>query len=93
MQNENNKIFGSDYITPHKNNDSESDIPDEFCEPNPIKFLKVLPAVTFKFQFKSADKNSLSENILKEYIELFKQIILDFGLGAKTNIGYGKFQE
>ena len=30
---------------------------------NPIKFLKVLPAVTFKFQFKSADKNSLSENI------------------------------
>ena len=88
-QNQNNKIFGSDYITNHFSNEENG----MFKEPNPIKFLKVLPAVTFKFQFKSADKNSLSENILKEYIELFKQIILDFGLGAKTNIGYGKFQE
>lgn len=88
-QNQNNKIFGSDYITSHFSNEENG----MFKEPNPIKFLKVLSAVTFKFQFKSADKNSLSENILKEYIELFKQIILDFGLGAKTNIGYGKFQE
>ncbi|MFW2554651.1 type III-B CRISPR module RAMP protein Cmr6 [Aliarcobacter butzleri] len=78
-QNENNKIFGSDYITNHYSNEENG----MFKEPNPIKFLKILSGVTFKFQFKCDEK----------YLELFKQIILDFGLGAKTNVGYGKFQE
>lgn len=73
------KIFGSDYITSHNSND-ENGI---FKEPNPVKFLKVLSGVNFKFQFKAT----------KEQVELFKQIILDFGLGAKTNVGYGKFEE
>lgn len=88
-QNQNNKIFGSDYITSHFSSEENG----MFKEPNPIKFLKVLPAVTFKFQFKSADEKTLSTDNLNQYIELFKQIILDFGLGAKTNVGYGKFQE
>jgi len=88
-QNQNNKIFASDYITNHFSSEDNG----MFKEPNPIKFLKVLPAVSFKFQFKSADEELLSKNVLNEYIELFKQIILDFGLGAKTNVGYGKFQE
>jgi len=26
-------------------------------------------------------------------MSIFKEIILDFGLGAKTNTGYGKFIE
>ncbi|MBV5278475.1 MAG: type III-B CRISPR module RAMP protein Cmr6 [Campylobacteraceae bacterium] len=78
-KNENNKIFGSDYITSHFSNEEDG----MFKEPNPIKFLKVLPNVTFKFQFKAP----------QEYVDLFKAIILDFGLGAKTNVGYGKFIE
>lgn len=78
-KNQNNKIFGSDYITSHYSNEENG----MFKEPNPVKFLKVLPDVTFKFQFKAP----------KEYVELFKAIILDFGLGAKTNVGYGKFVE
>ncbi|MDN5077920.1 type III-B CRISPR module RAMP protein Cmr6 [Aliarcobacter butzleri] len=72
------KIFGSDYITNHYSNEENG----MFKEPNPIKFLKILSGVTFKFQFKCDEK----------YLELFKQIILDFGLGAKTNVGYGKFK-
>lgn len=78
-ENEQNKIFGSDYITSHFSNEENG----MFKEPNPVKFLKVLPDVTFKFQFKAPD----------EAIDIFKKIILDFGLGAKTNVGYGKFQE
>lgn len=73
------KIFGSDYITSHYSDEELG----EFKEPNPIKFLKILPGVTFKFQFKA--KN--------EHVDLFKKIILDFGLGAKTNVGYGQFKE
>jgi CRISPR-associated protein Cmr6 len=78
-KNEGNKIFGSDYITSHFSNEENG----MFKEPNPIKFLKVLPEVTFKFQFKAS----------KEYVDVFKKIIIDFGLGAKTNVGYGKFKE
>lgn len=74
------RIFGSDYITSHYSNEENG----MFKEPNPIKFLKVLSGVTFKFQFGF---------INDEYLDIFKQIILDFGLGAKTNVGYGKFQE
>ena len=72
----NKKIFASDYITSHTDG--------EFKNPNPIKFLKILPNVTFRFQFKNIDENTK---------ELFKNTILDFGLGAKTNVGYGKFKK
>lgn len=77
--NEERKIFGTDYITSHFSNEKDG----MFKEPNPVKFLKILPQVTFKFQFQAP----------KEYVELFRKIILDFGLGAKTNVGYGKFIE
>ena len=70
-------IFGEDYITSHFSDEKGG----EFKDPNPIKFLKILPNVTFTFQFSCSD----------DQLELFKKIILDFGLGAKTNTGYGKF--
>jgi CRISPR-associated protein Cmr6 len=78
-QNKEAKVFGSDYITSHFSNEPEG----MFKEPNPIKFLKILPNVTFKFQF----------NAPKEDVKLFEAIIKDFGLGAKTNVGFGKFIE
>ena len=77
--NKDKKIFGNDYITSHYSNEPNG----EFKDPNPIKFLKILPEVTFRFQFKCDES----------YLEIFKKIILDFGLGAKTNVGYGQFRE
>jgi len=79
--NEDKKIFGSDYITSHYSDEPNG----EFKEPNPIKFLKILPEVSFRFQFRFLEKDD------EVYLELFKDIIQDFGLGAKTNTGYGKF--
>lgn len=73
------KIFASDFITTH-HSDKEM---GEFMSPTPIKFLKILPEVTWQFQFQAEPKD----------IALFKQIILDFGLGAKTNVGYGQFRD
>ena len=72
------KIFASDYITSHHSDDPMG----QFKEPNPVKFLKVLSGVTFQFQFKGR----------KEDIALIQAIILDFGVGAKTNVGYGQFE-
>ncbi|KLE02184.1 type III-B CRISPR module RAMP protein Cmr6 [Aliarcobacter butzleri] len=76
----NNKILGDDFITPHK---------EEIKNPIPLRFIKVIPEVTFSFEF------LLEDGLIKKEkkLALFKQIILDFGLGAKTNVGYGKFQE
>ncbi len=75
------RLMGSDYITPHK---------DPLKNPVPIKFLKVLPKVTFKFNFILRDDRYLSAD---EKLRVFKKIILDVGVGAKTNVGYGKFRE
>ncbi|GAB6279308.1 MAG: type III-B CRISPR module RAMP protein Cmr6 [Lentimicrobium sp.] len=73
-------FLGTDYITPH---------PNPLKNPIPIKFLKILPNVKIKFQFDLKD-NLISKELKKE---LFKKILLDFGIGAKTNVGYGQFTE
>lgn len=86
------EFFGEDYITPHKHR-SNPDL-DEFANPTPIKFLKILPGITFKFQFDLKDSYIGDVNIAPATkLALFKQIILDMGIGAKTNVGFGKFKE
>lgn len=76
------KIFAEDYITPHK---------DQFKNPIPIRFLKIAPGVAFTFQFMLNE--SYFENAQKinkdEKLGLFKKILIDFGIGAKRNVGYG----
>ena len=82
----NNKIFlGNDYITPHKH--SKDPKLDPFTNPNPIQFMKILPQVIFQFNFRFT--NTCVPDKIKR--ELFKQILLDLGVGAKTNVGYGQF--
>lgn len=76
-------FLGIDFITPHKN--------DEFKDPVPLQFLKVLPGVTFLFQFILRDGNGKIKK--EEKLALFKRILLDLGIGAKTNVGYGKFEK
>lgn len=83
--NENGKFLANDYITPHKHPTNPK--LDPFTNPNPIQFLKVLPQVTFQFNFRLTDIGLKKEIKL----ELFRQILLDLGVGAKTNVGYGQF--
>ena len=79
-----NKLFlADDFITPHSN---------EFKDPVPLQFLKVLPRVTFRFQFRLVPGQRIPITV-KMKLDLFKRIVLDLGVGAKTNVGYGKFRE
>lgn len=78
--NQGNIFIGNDYITPHDH---------PLKNPNPIQFLKVLPGVSFRFDFKLTD-SIMPENLK---LEVFRQILLDLGAGAKTNVGYGQFTE
>lgn len=77
----NSCILGDDFITPHKN---------PLKNPIPIKFIKVMPDVVWKFQFALKDGKLINKD---EKLKLFKEILLDLGIGAKTNVGYGKFED
>jgi CRISPR-associated protein Cmr6 len=80
------KIFADDYITPHK---------EPLKNPVPLKFLKILPGVTFTFYFKLHDFTDQNGKTITadQKRTLFKKILLDFGVGAKTNVGYGQFSD
>ncbi len=80
-------FIGDDYITPHVNRKKPEMSP--FTNPIPLMFLKILPEVTIQFQFDV--KEGLLTKEQKE--ELFRRLLLDFGIGAKTNVGYGQFDE
>lgn len=83
--NQNGRFIGEDFITPHGEN--------PFKAPVPLAFLKILPEVTFRFSFRlfnaQAGGRTLSAAHKKD---LFEAILRDLGIGAKTNVGYGKFR-
>jgi len=77
----NGKILSDDFLTPHGD--------DPLKNPIPLRFIKVLPNIDFRFDFELYD-GILSKS---EKETLFKKILSDLGLGAKTNVGYGKFSD
>ena len=87
--NNNGSFMGEDFITPHINREDRT--LDGLKNPVPLKFLKVLPEVIFQFSFLlKGEKSGLSAQNRKD---LFKKILLELGIGAKTNVGYGQFVE
>lgn len=74
-------LFGDDYITHHEN---------PLKDPNPVRFLRVNPGVTYRFRFLFRNNGSFTAEAKEK---LFREIILTFGLGAKTNVGYGQFTD
>lgn len=75
----NGKILGDDYLAPHGD--------DPLKDPKPLRFIKVLPNVSFRFDFEL--RNGLLTK--EEKAVLFAGILTDLGVGAKTNVGYGRF--
>jgi CRISPR-associated protein Cmr6 len=71
-------IFKEEFFTPHKS---------KFENPVPLKFLVIRGGVRFKFRF--LVKNGILN--AKDKKELFKKIIIANGLGAKTNLNFGRF--
>lgn len=63
---------------------------DAFKEPNPIPILKVKPDVTFTFAFLLKESGGLSP---EQKTKLFKLLLCDLGIGAKTNVGFGQFKQ
>lgn len=81
-ENVDKQILTEDYITPHK---------EELKNPTPIKFLKIASGIQLEFRFKLTDMDGKIDKNKKK--DVFKRILLDLGIGSKTNVGYGKLLE
>ncbi|MDX2246830.1 MAG: type III-B CRISPR module RAMP protein Cmr6 [Bacteroidia bacterium] len=79
-------ILALDFLTPHKPTDGKY---GQFKNPIPLNFLKVRAGVKFRFRFRVNDCQRLGVTA-KDKLQLFEKIILSFGLGAKTAVGYGQ---
>lgn len=79
-------LLAMEYITPHNKG--------KFANPVPISMIKVKPDVSFEFGFLFTDYVE-NGNVFsaEDKLELMKLLILDMGIGAKTNVGFGKFLE
>lgn len=81
----NGRLMGADYITPHSSS---------IKNPIPVLFIKVLPGVRFEFRFKLSDSEINGIKFTAENKKkLFEELLKYFGVGAKTNVGYGIFEE
>lgn len=81
------QLLATDSITAHRHNKDLL----ELAAPNPITMMRIRPGVKFQFQFSLKEKTC--GVTADQKLKLFKQILLDFGIGAKTNVGYGLLEE
>jgi CRISPR-associated protein Cmr6 len=76
------RILTDDYLAPH--GDGVTD------EPIPLRFIKVAPGVTFRFDFELHDTNIGDKCLcVSQKQKLFIALLKQLGVGAKTNVGYG----
>lgn len=76
-------LMGLDNITPHKKVTEN---------PTPISMLRILPKNELTVCIKTVGPCQTNDMLItpEQRMEIYNRIILDFGLGAKTNVGYGK---
>jgi CRISPR-associated protein Cmr6 len=63
--------------------------PGDWYQPTPIFFLTVPKGVKFEFAIMSRD----DEDLIKKAKSLLVEALKEFGVGAKTSLGYGRFKE
>ena len=83
-----------DHLAPHLELDTKK--PNPLKNPIPLTMLRVMPNTCFAFQMKLHDVIGSDGEILftaEEKLKAFKTILLDFGIGAKTHVGYGNLEE
>ena len=78
------RLFAFESITPHK---------ELTKNPIPLRLLKVIPDVVFEFNFSLNDSKVFPPLTAKRKKILFANIISVFGMGAKTNTGFGIMEE
>lgn len=85
-------VFELDIMNPHyQPYYSGSEPPGDWFDPNPIFFLTVREGVVFNFWiWQRREHNS---NLLEKTKILLIEALKEVGVGAKTSLGYGRFEE
>lgn len=87
IPNKQGNLLDFEYITSHRADDPSL---QGLTEPNPVRLIKVRAGVSFQFNFILKDiKINGRMFTAKTKEKLFKAIIEEQGIGAKTNTGYG----
>lgn len=79
--NSHNRFLAADSITPHGSNPLKN--------PVPLTFVRIASGCKIEFRFRLIDSGPLTAS---EKETLFKAILIAFGIGAKTNVGYGRLE-
>ncbi|HFU4218469.1 TPA: type III-B CRISPR module RAMP protein Cmr6 [Streptococcus suis] len=74
--------LAEDFVTKHHQHN--------FLEPVPVRFLRIKPDTKITFLFKVSDfvDGETSLSALTK-LKLFRSLLMEYGIGAKTNKGYG----
>ena len=85
----------NDYLTPHN---PEGKKGDDYKNVIPVKFLRIKPGtrIHFRFKFNNFEINRGNVRIqitAAQKIKFFKNLLMEYGIGAKTNKGYGVLDE
>lgn len=78
-------MLASDSITPHDGSQVKN--------PIPITFVRIASGSKIKFRFKLVESVLADGNVVLSVVEkeaLYKSILVAFGVGAKTKVGYGR---
>ena len=86
------KLLESDALASHGGDRHDN----PFAAPVPIPFIKIAPGTRLRFRFRlvnTKDKDGNNLMTVHAKIECFKKILTTYGIGAKTNVGYGQLKE
>ena len=88
--NSNGQILAPDALAPHGTSDPNY----PFIDPTPIQFVKIATGTVLKFRFKLVPTKDGDTVVMsaKEKKALFEEILTTYGIGAKTNVGYGQLK-
>lgn len=74
------RLLADDAITNH---------PHPLKNPVPVMFMKIISGVKVLFNFDLKDGKHLTA---KQKRDLLRKVLIYYGIGAKTNVGYGQFE-
>lgn len=85
------RVLAMDSLAPHGGTRHD----DPFANPVPISFAKVASGVKLRIRFDLKDSKDASGVVVlsaAKKLDLFIEILTTFGVGAKTNVGYGQLK-
>lgn len=83
--------FGLDVVNNHfQMYYSEGKIPNDWYNPVPVTYITVVGGV---FKFTVVAVQEVDDNLKERIKKAFEEMLISYGIGAKTNYGYGRFEK